>query len=265
MIATMTNLRVLAPRPSSVVAEPGQVPIILGSASPRRSALLQRLGVSFRVQPCDLDEASLIDDSPCLVVVKRIARAKFDALAETIRDEPPPVLLTADTIVVCDGNLLGKPKDADDAVRMLRLMSGRWHRVVTAVCAGTVGQEPSAREVETRVKLRELSPDELSAYMATGEALDKAGALALQGAAGSFVEQVEGCWSNVVGLPPCAVTELLDLVPVGGIESGRCSVALCGRHGQDEADRRPAAGAVRGGDASTVAADDLLDDRKAET
>lgn len=212
--------------------------VVLGSASPRRAALLQELGVEFTVNPSDIDETVLSGTDSPDVVTGRIARAKFEALRANV-DAATPVLMTADTLVFCE-EIMGKPVDEADAERMLRAMSDRWVRIVTTVCVGAaLDADPVCRHVETRVMLRELANDEIRRYVATGEADDKAGALALQGGAGPFVQAVEGCWSNVLGLPICLVAELLEMAPIGRNAADRCSVGLCGgafARRQNEAD-----------------------------
>jgi len=189
--------------------------IVLASASPRRQELLRNAGIAFTVQPADINEAPLAGESPrdC---AERLAREK--ALA-VFRARPLDYVLGADTIVVVDGAILGKPRDADDAVRMLRLLSGRTHAVITGVCVVNPvasGQRSVAGKTDlltasetTSVTFFELSADEIRDYVATGEPMDKAGGYAIQGMASRWIPRIEGDYSNVVGLPVALVYRML--------------------------------------------------------
>jgi|SRR5208282_656206 len=188
--------------------------LVLASASPRRQELLRNAGISFTVQPADIDEAPLAGESPrdC---AERLAREK--ALA-VFQDRPQQWVLGADTIVVVDDLILGKPRDAEDAARMLRMLSGRMHAVITGVClVGLVasGQRPVASKTvltaseTTLVTFCDLSDDEIRDYVATGEPMDKAGAYAIQGIASRWIPRIEGDYSNVVGLPVALVWRML--------------------------------------------------------
>ena len=195
--------------------------LVLASASPRRQELLRNAGISFTVQPANVDEAPLAKESP-RECAERLAREK--ALA-VWRMRPQDSVLGADTIVVVDEIILGKPLDADDAARMLRLLSGHAHRVITGVCLVrpvASGQVPvtsesnphSCQEVRTAsettlVTMSELSDEEIQAYVATGEPMDKAGAYAIQGMASRWIPRIEGDYSNVVGLPVSLVYRML--------------------------------------------------------
>ena len=210
-------------------AEPAPV-LILGSASPRRADLLRQLGVEFVVEPIDIDEQALVATSDIVATVTRIAEAKFAAFA----DRGDRRLLTADTLVACNGVLFAKPGSDDDVASMLRAMSGQTLTIATAVCVGHVGSQPTTEVVTTRVDLRDLETSEIARYVATGVGLDKAAGLALQAEAGDFIAAVDGCWSNVLGLPLCAVAAALELevsddrqVWSAG-ERTFCSVELCG-------------------------------------
>jgi septum formation protein len=162
--------------------------LVLASGSPRRRELLEGLGVRFTVRPVDLDESPLPGEAPRDYVL-RLALEKAAAASGEL-------VLAADTTVVVDGEILGKPRDDEDARRMLRLLSGREHSVLTGIALG------KAAEVdETLVRFAPLSPAEIDWYVATGEPRDKAGAYAIQGLGSLFVEGVEGSYSNVVGLP----------------------------------------------------------------
>ncbi|HWN44727.1 MAG TPA: Maf family protein, partial [Thermoanaerobaculia bacterium] len=164
--------------------------LVLASGSPRRRELLEGLGVRFKVRPVDLDESPLPGEAPGDYVL-RLATEKAAA-----RVEPGELVLAADTTVVVDGEILGKPRDDEDARRMLRLLAGREHAVLTGIALGT-----AAEVDETRVRFAPLSEAEIDWYVSTGEPRDKAGAYAIQGLGSLFVEAVEGSYSNVVGLP----------------------------------------------------------------
>jgi septum formation protein len=188
--------------------------IVLASASPRRQEILRNAGILFSVQAADIDETPLKDELPrnC---AERLAREK----ALTVWRMPPgDLVLGADTIVVADGAILGKPVDGDHAVRMLRLLSGRVHQVITGVCVvgGRGDSQLTSSEPETRtasettlVTMNELSDAEIREYVATGEPMDKAGAYAIQGIASRWIPRIEGDYSNVVGLPMALVYSML--------------------------------------------------------
>jgi septum formation protein len=208
--------------------------LILASASPRRQELLRNAHIPFVVQVADIEERVREGELPrdC---AERLAREKALAVA---RSRPADCILGADTIVVVDGNIFGKPRDTADAARMLRLLSGRVHEVITGVCvcgAGVSDQlpvastskgttTPSLGGVEehlaggrrlatasetTLVTMGELSDDDIRDYIATGEPMDKAGAYAIQGIASRWIPRIEGDYSNVVGLPVALVCRML--------------------------------------------------------
>jgi septum formation protein len=184
--------------------------LILASASPRRQELLRNAGISFTVQPADIDETPRAGEAP-REYAERLAREK--ALA-VWRLRPRDLVLGADTIVVVDEVILGKPADVADAARMLRLLSGRVHRVITGVCvveAVASEQLPVARAASetTLVTVNELSEKEIRDYVASGEPMDKAGAYAIQGIASRWIPRIEGDYSNVVGLPIARVHAML--------------------------------------------------------
>jgi septum formation protein len=193
--------------------------LILASASPRRQELLRNAGISFAVQPADVDETPLAGEG-ARECAERLAREK----ALTVwKGRPQDVVLGADTIVVVGKEILGKPTDAEDAARMLRMISGREHDVITGVClAGPTGKGHSvvgdrSRTDEnvaiasqtTRVTVSELSEEEIRDYVATGEPMDKAGGYAIQGMASRWIPRIEGDYSNVVGLPVAMVYRML--------------------------------------------------------
>jgi septum formation protein len=204
------------------------VTLVLASASPRRQELLRNTGIAFTVQPADIDESPRDGESP-VECAQRLAREKALAVS---RSRPQDCVLGADTIVVVDGQILGKPRNAADAARMLRLLSGRTHDVITGVCLvgpASDGRRPVAGEAEreiglsqerlrgeprtasetTRVTMCEISDDEVKEYIATGEPMDKAGAYAIQGMASRWIPRIEGDYSNVVGLPVALVYRML--------------------------------------------------------
>ena len=180
--------------------------LVLASASPRRQELLRNAGISFVVQPADIDETPRAGEAP-REYAERLAREK--ALA-VWRLRSQDIVLGADTIVVIDERILGKPADAADARRMLRMLSGRVHRVITGVCVvGPVAGEERTTSEATLVTMNELSDEEIRDYVATGEPMDKAGAYAIQGMASRWIPRIEGDYSNVVGLPVALVHVML--------------------------------------------------------
>src|SRR5664279_1356664 len=170
--------------------------LILASASPRRAELLRNAGIPFTVESAHIPEQPVEHELP-LQYAQRLARDKARAIFARHSDN---VVLGADTIVVVDEHLLEKPRDAADAARMLRLLSGRAHQVITGVCLIAPGYEQTEAEI-TEVRFSTLSESEISSYVATGEPMDKAGAYAIQGMASRWVERIDGCYFNVVGLP----------------------------------------------------------------
>jgi septum formation protein len=187
---------------------PSKPRLILASASPRRREILATLGIDFEVRPSHADETSLINEDD-LGFVREAALLKLRAALEET-DREGAYVLAADTIVCIGGDRLGKPLDDQDALRMLRRLAGREHVVRTAVALGRQGQgELGIHVVETRVRFREASDDELRRYVASGESRDKAGAYAVQGLASGFVTRLEGSYTNVVGLPAAEVVSLL--------------------------------------------------------
>lgn len=178
--------------------------IILASASPRRSELLQQIGIRHRIHAVDIDETPWPHESP-LAYVERVASEKSAACRALLNDELP--VLAADTSVVCDGHILGKPQNQEDAVRMLSLLSGRSHQVYSAVSlrGGKHWQAVSVSEVS----FRPLGVEEIETYWHTGEPCDKAGAYAIQGLASVFIASINGSFSGVMGLPLFETAQLL--------------------------------------------------------
>jgi septum formation protein len=216
--------------------------LVLASASPRRQELLRSAGISFVVQAADIDETPLAGEA-ARECAERLAREK--ALA-VWRKRPQDVVLGADTVVVVEGKILGKPVDREDAVRMLRLLAGRVHEVITGVAvfsarpagadkppllprpgrsgapeiSGGATQSTENRELRTSsettlVTMSEISDEEIREYVATGEPMDKAGAYAIQGRAARWIPRIEGDYSNVVGLPVALVYRMLSEVKAG--------------------------------------------------
>lgn len=179
--------------------------LILASKSPRRQELLQKLGLTFTVLTEDIDETM----DPGLPLNEEIVRVSLRK-AEAVRAQAAPddVIISADTVVCIDGKRLGKPKDEADAARMLRALSGRDHEVVSGVCVMQGGRAETAA-VTTALHFRELGEDEISAYIATGEPMDKAGAYGIQGLASIFVDRLDGDYYNVMGLPLCTLARML--------------------------------------------------------
>ncbi|MDQ3181725.1 MAG: Maf family protein [Acidobacteriota bacterium] len=172
--------------------------LILASGSPRRAEILSFVGWEFEKQVADIDETELLNESPT-DYVQRLAREKAEAVAEEYEDA---LVLGADTIVVIDEKIIGKPKDLIDARRMLKLLSGRWHEVLTGAAIVEVQSQKSVVEIQrTRVKFAEMTDAEIEFLVEKGEPLDKAGAYAVQAQAALFIEEIEGDYWNVVGLP----------------------------------------------------------------
>jgi len=179
--------------------------LILASASPRRRELLTEAGIRFTVQPADIDETHRPGESP-IAFTQRLAREKAEAI---FAKHPNATVLGADTIVVCDEEILGKPADETDAARMLKKLSGRDHQVITGVALIA----PSGMQIHaeyTTVTMRKISEEEIKSYIATGEPMDKAGAYAIQGGAATFILQFDGDYTNVVGLPVKLVQQMLS-------------------------------------------------------
>lgn len=174
------------------MASPTAAGLVLASASPRRRMLLASAGVSFEVRPADIDERVHPGEDP-RTYARRVAREKALAV-------DAPRVLAADTVVALDERVLGKPSDADEARAILGTLSGRTHRVYTAV-ALRVGARVHERLCATAVSFRALSAEEIDAYLATGEPFDKAGAYGIQGHGGALVDRVRGSYTNVIGLP----------------------------------------------------------------
>ena len=183
----------------------GMTPLVLASSSPRRKEILTAVGWPFEAQPAHIDETRLEGESP-EDFVSRLAREKAERVAST---RLFGLVLGADTTVVVDGHVLEKPRDEEDARRMLRLMSERWHEVLTGVALVSAESGRVATGLErTRVRFAAMTDEEIAWHVETGSVLDKAGAYAIQGRAALFIEGIEGDYWNVVGLPVRLVYEL---------------------------------------------------------
>lgn len=193
-----------------------QQPVVLASASPRRRELLARAGVRFQVMPSCVDEQRLPGEAPQALAL-RLACEKALEVARRFPASPRRLVLGADTIVVLEDMVLGKPADAEEAFEMLRRLAGRTHHVLTAAAVvATDRHEPRAVCVESTVVMRSAADTELRAYVATGEPLDKAGAYAAQGEGRRFVERIDGSETNVIGLPLEEALALLRAVEAEG-------------------------------------------------
>ena len=197
--------------------------LVLASASPRRQELLRNAGIPFLVQPADVDETPLPGEA-ARECAERLAR---DKAVKVWRNRPQDLVLGADTVVVIAGDILGKPVDAADAARMLRMLAGRKHEVITGVCivksvasresrvpfiedqGSTQKPEVQTSSETTLVTMSDIPDQEILEYVATGEPMDKAGAYAIQGRASRWIPRIEGDYSNVVGLPVALVYRLL--------------------------------------------------------
>lgn len=191
--------------------------IVLASASPRRRELLSLITEHFTVCPADVDET--LRDAPLGEEVTRLSRLKAEAVQAQY---PNAVCIGSDTMVTIDGLRLGKPKDADEAASMLRRLRGRTHEVLTGLAVLTPDGGAHTLHTCTRVTFRDFAEDELAAYLATGEPLDKAGAYGIQGLGGLLVAGIQGDYHNVVGLPVCRLGRML-------LDFGVDCLALAGR------------------------------------
>ena len=187
--------------------------LILASQSPRRRELLGLTGLDFTVRVADIDETMDAGKAP-FEEVARVSRLKAQAVAR----KPEDVVIAADTIVVCEGKVLGKPRNEEDAYRILSLLSGRHHEVMTGMTV-LRGEEIITHTEVTKIHFRELLPTEIRAYIASGEPMDKAGAYGIQGGAALFADQMEGDYYNVMGLPVCRLAMILRSfgLPIWGV------------------------------------------------
>jgi len=181
--------------------------LVLASASPRRAEILRAVGWPFDKSPADIDETRHPNEEP-IAYVERLALQKAQATAQhlsaTVSNSERRLILGADTVVVIAGELLGKPIDEEDARRMLKLLSGRWHEVITGLAllrSGPMDHDSQVAHERTRVRFAALTAGEIDWYIGSGEPMDKAGAYAIQGKAARFVEEIQGDYLNIVGLP----------------------------------------------------------------
>jgi len=186
--------------------------IVLASASPRRQELLTNAGIEFVVRPANIPEVPLPDESP-KAFAERMAQEKARAIRDNVetaypRNQNSLAIFGADTVVVIGNEVLGKPANSDDAARMLRLLSGHEHSVITGVCLSGENFEDVRSEI-TIVHFGELSESDIKSYIKTGEPMDKAGAYAIQGMASRWISKIEGDYNNVVGLPVDLVLQML--------------------------------------------------------
>ena len=184
--------------------------LILASQSPRRAELLRQVGIDFRIEPAAIDEEHQYGES-AEDYVRRIACAKTEAVRHS---HPGSPILGADTAVVLDDRILGKPRNREDAISMLMALSGRTHRVLTGVALAA--QSTDYRLSASRVRFRHVEPTEAEAYWETGEPADKAGGYAIQGIAAGFIEHIEGSYSGIMGLPLFETLQILRMIGVRG-------------------------------------------------
>ena len=211
--------------------------VILASASPRRRELIQRLGLPVTIRPADLDEdaltaAYLASDAPPEGLAVVLAAAKAQHMAQVLRaagaTDDEAIVLGADTTVILDGALLGKPHDAEEAAWMLSRLRGQTHTVVTGIAAVALATDQLVtRSVATPVTMRDFSDAEMAAYIATGDPFDKAGAYALQHPIFQPVAHIDGCATGVIGLPLCAVAAVLAELRVAYVQPTRPAGAVC--------------------------------------
>jgi len=193
-----------------------KMPLVLASGSPRRRELLGLVGIRFEIRPSQIEESEFNGGDP-LLTARSHARKKAEAVAKREGDGADRWYLGVDTIVILEGEVMGKPADRDQAREFLQKLAGRQHRVITAYCLlRPQGRERVEKAVSSRVKIRALAPTEIEAYLDTDEPYDKAGAYAAQGIGASLVEAIEGSYTNVVGLPLAELT--MDLLRLGIIE-----------------------------------------------
>ncbi len=185
--------------------------LVLASTSPRRADILKQLGVSFLTIFVEIDESHKMGETPS-VYVRRLALRKAKVAASMACQAPTPVL-AADTTVVIDGLILGKPAGLEQAREMLSRLSGRWHDVYSGLAM--MQESSEVISVRTRVKFRAIKASEMGRYWETGEPRDKAGAYGIQGLGGAFVEKIDGSYSNVVGLPMAETIMLLENYKIG--------------------------------------------------
>jgi septum formation protein len=180
--------------------------IVLASESTRRVDILRTLGISFAIIPPDIDETQKKGEG----IREFVQRVSYEKAFKVAAHFPDKWIIGADTVVVLKGKVLGKPKNEQDALAMLRTLRGKWHKVITGFCILNLRNKTTYRDVvETRVLVKDLSDDEIARYIGTSEPLGKAGSYAVQGKGGYMVKEIRGSYTNVVGLPICEVAEAL--------------------------------------------------------
>lgn len=185
--------------------------IILASASPRRSELLRNMGLDFSVVVSDADEASVDRDVPPDIYVQELALLKAASTAKKITDRKDAIVISADTVVVNNGAILGKPDSEAEAERMLSELSSRTHQVFTGICVLRIRDAYTVcKAVRTDVTFKELSKEKIRRYIDSGEPMDKAGAYGIQGRGAMLAERINGDYFNVVGLPVSALSDILE-------------------------------------------------------
>lgn len=183
--------------------------IVLASQSPRRSELLKQLGLNFEIRASDIDESNSMG-LKASELVGHLAFEKARVIAEDSNFNTESIVIGADTVVVREGTILGKPRDREDAFNMLKSLSGSWHEVMTGVAVIDVNSFKYDKIIEiTRVKMKELTNETINAYIDSGEPLDKAGAYGIQGLGAVLIDRIEGCYFNVVGLPISKLSDSL--------------------------------------------------------
>ncbi|MBS7298740.1 MAG: septum formation inhibitor Maf [Eubacteriales bacterium] len=184
--------------------------IILASASPRRSEILKNVGLRFEVVVSDADESSISPEIGAELYVQELALLKAAAAAKRLENTTDEIVISADTVVVSEGNILGKPTDKDEAIRMLESLSGREHSVITGICVFRLKDGFSVCDsVTTKVKFKNLSREVIDLYVSTKESMDKAGAYGIQGKGALLCEKIDGDYFNVVGLPVSRLSDIL--------------------------------------------------------
>lgn len=191
--------------------------IVLASKSPRRREILSNIGMKFDIMECDVDETICGTSMKPEDVVKSLALRKAEYAAKKI--DCDAYIIGADTIVVLDSKIMGKPKDKENAAKMLRCLSGRWHNVYSGICVMNSRSGEYYTDFEsTAVKIKELSDSEIHRYVESGEPMDKAGSYAIQGIGGLIVERIDGCYFNVVGLPVFKLSRLMEKFNINLLE-----------------------------------------------
>jgi septum formation protein len=195
------------------------VKLILASTSPRRAEILRDAGIAFEIRAANVEEARLPNET-AEKMVARLAEAKARAVTSGLEETTSAIVIGADTTVALDGEILGKPEGVEDARRMLNLLSGRTHNVLTGICAFRLADKTMRSAVEsTAVTFAALDRSEIESYIAGGEPFDKAGGYAVQGRAGRYIPRIEGCYFNVVGLPLSRLFSMLS--ELGWRDDGR--------------------------------------------